>query len=1205
MDISKATTTEGRNADLLVKIYNPDGNLIASILPSDSSYHYAELMGRNDVTLNFETPTYVDIPVGSYIIWRGTKFTLRNVDELTMQHRRDFEYSVTFDSLIADLSTYLFVNPDDGRFTFSLTGKPRDHVKLLTRVLTARTGAEWNVGALVANAEGDSEATEKTVSYDANTCLEALNAMADAWETEWRVYGTTIDLCKVEFFTDTPLTISYGKGNGLRAGVRRTVDDSSATIGRVYVQGTDRNIDSSKYRDPVTGAPCSTLHLPAGVSYEFEGKTFKTSEDGRSVYWDDSSRPANEGALDLTDIYPTITHTISKVVCEDKDKCFWNIYPDTASLGSINYEECRLSNEALTVVFQTGMLAGKEFNANWKQDGKHFEIIPQEIDGLTMPSDVYIPKVGDTFKVFNMMLPTQYINDNENKTGAEWNLLYEAVKYLNDNIKKKFSISGEFDPIWTKSHWGEVGDRFVIGAYFNFMDETWMPEGTKIRITNIKTFLHKPYCPEVDLSNGSGHASLGTTLRKISAETKTMPQLIERSSNLSKRRYKDALDTIEALRAYLLGEYSDVINPVAVKTMQLLIGDERLQFDFYALDSETKIDAPVKYNTTTGDIECGACRVIHHSIGGDSNKINAISDSHTYGVFNVAETTIDTPDKDDSQYYLYITIYKSSAQSGKWQILEVGTEGASLAFYDSDNQAYNLLAGIFNAKYDGERSFAPLYGFTEILPGRITTDRIVSGDGVTYFDLANSVIGGNIKFRSSSGTERNVSEIEADLAQAESDLNDAITKGDSETLATAQEDISVFGQTIISGGHIKTELIDANALIIKRLLAGDSDGQRVDINPDNKAVDIFDKNGELVSTFEGNSYDEESLFGDSSGDVTGLVSAGSITQLDGKGGSNRTTSSVFSKVISDVFHTDGAVEVVFGGGVLTLEAYAEALIVTKTAVEQLSTSAYIYGGLHLLTFSDEACTAQIEDKCLEWGASASNISETVGMTDRKTIAMTGRSLMGSSGYHRLELTFSLSARQSGSYAKGSWSGISGVSYKGSFYISRYFANGLCLGRRADDYVAIMADSDSQEGMTLIANTLGEGLCVSQSGIETRTGGGTWLNMPTLLAFFNVTTSSSGATINVIKCSGTESLGAIRTVTGGVLVTFPSLWVTAFGLTNDNVSKRLLINVVPYTKGTAMTSVVLSSLTKSSLQLAFYNGTTRIDGGLAYVSIFKI
>lgn len=59
---------------------------------------------------------------------------------------------------------------------------------------------------------------------------------------------------------------------------------------------------------------------------------------------------------------------------------------------------------------------------------------------------------------------------------------------------------------------------------------------------------------------------------------------------------------------------------------------------------------------------------------------------------------------------------------------------------------YHLLVGILNSENNGERSFATLYGFTEILPGRITTDKIVSSDGKTYFDLVANEIAGRIRF---------------------------------------------------------------------------------------------------------------------------------------------------------------------------------------------------------------------------------------------------------------------------------------------------------------------------------------------------------------------------------------------------------------------------------------------------------------------------
>ena len=59
---------------------------------------------------------------------------------------------------------------------------------------------------------------------------------------------------------------------------------------------------------------------------------------------------------------------------------------------------------------------------------------------------------------------------------------------------------------------------------------------------------------------------------------------------------------------------------------------------------------------------------------------------------------------------------------------------------ESESGYYHFLVGILNSEYENYRSFAPLYGYTEILPSRITTDKVVSGNGNSYFDmLANAM----------------------------------------------------------------------------------------------------------------------------------------------------------------------------------------------------------------------------------------------------------------------------------------------------------------------------------------------------------------------------------------------------------------------------------------------------------------------------------
>lgn len=70
-----------------------------------------------------------------------------------------------------------------------------------------------------------------------------------------------------------------------------------------------------------------------------------------------------------------------------------------------------------------------------------------------------------------------------------------------------------------------------------------------------------------------------------------------------------------------------------------------------------------------------------------------------------------------------------SGTSGIFLISETAIE------MESEPNYYYLLVGTLNSEFENDRSYVELYGFTEVLPGRITTDRIVSSDGLNFFDF--------------------------------------------------------------------------------------------------------------------------------------------------------------------------------------------------------------------------------------------------------------------------------------------------------------------------------------------------------------------------------------------------------------------------------------------------------------------------------------
>ena len=406
--------------------------------------------------------------------------------------------------------------------------------------------------------------------------------------------------------------------------------------------------------------------------------------------------------------------------------------------NNLNFEDCLIEGEKMTVIFQSGMLSGKEFEVRYTHVGRKFEIIPQEIDGITMPDGgVWMPEVGDKYAVFGIQLPEAYISDNATRTGASWDVFREAVKYLYEHENKMFTFTGTLDGIWAKKRWLQIGGKIVLGGFVNFTDNQFHPEGSLIRMVGIKRFVNNPYSPEIELSNTPVGTSVASELNKIETNEVQVEENHKKALQFTKRYYRDAKETMEMLADSLLN-FSGAINPITVATMQMLVGDESLQFRF--VNSKTDpvvVNHDISYNLSTKVLNVPAGIIQHMTLG-----IKTLSNAHAagdYKYWDMAEYNSPSLVNPEKKFYLYAKCSKDN-QSGIFLLSET-----AIALEQIDGY-YHLLVGILNSENNEERSFATLYGFTEILPGRITTDKIVSSDGKTYFDLVTNEIAGRIRF---------------------------------------------------------------------------------------------------------------------------------------------------------------------------------------------------------------------------------------------------------------------------------------------------------------------------------------------------------------------------------------------------------------------------------------------------------------------------
>jgi len=757
----------GYNSKDMISLYNGDKEIKIEV--KDESYSYEAIMGEDTLTLYFSHPGYIEIPVGSWCDFYGKRYSLKKDSNFKKNGERNFEYTLILETGKADAMLWKVRHTVDRSIKFSYTAKAHEHLRLLVENLNRRSTG-WKVGDCI-------EGTEKVINYNHTYILDAFNQLAELYETEWQITEETVEgkqiktihLRKVEYNKENPLKLSYGKGHGFKVGVGRTSGDIPPEI--ILVETTDRNIDYSTYGSKY-------LLLPKNKTLVYEGRTYKTDADGTCVMRADKElTTAKEDSLDCTAIYPSRVGTVSSVIEVNKENNFFD-FVDKDIPEELNFEDCLIAGETMTVIFQTGMLTGKEFEVKYiheakdKKEARRFEIVPQEIDGITMPEpEVWRPKVGDTYAVFGMQLPKAYICNDSTQTGASWEAFKEAAKYLYEHEDKAFIFTGTLDGIWAKKRWLEIGGKIVLGGYVNFSDTQFHPEGSLIRMIGIKRFVNNPYSPEIELSNEPIGTSVSSDLNKIETNEVTVIEKHKDALQFTKRRFRDAKETMSMLEDALLN-FSGSVNPITVSTMQLLVGDESLLFRF--VNSKTnpvQVSHNITFNTSTKILNAPAGILQHLTLGISSLSSSHKADEYKYwDMANYDSPVLIDPDK---KYYLYAKVGKEN-QAGTFLLSETAIKMEQIAGY------YHLLTGVLNSEYEGSRSFVQLYGFTEILPGRVTTERILSPDGDTYFDLVKSEIGGNIQIKAGSSGLENLSEWEAahqeikDAAKAAKDTADSV-----------------------------------------------------------------------------------------------------------------------------------------------------------------------------------------------------------------------------------------------------------------------------------------------------------------------------------------------------------------------------------------------------------------------------------------------
>ena len=719
----------------MLTIFNKNGQMRTAIEPSDNSTQTKEVQGENLLNLSFTHYEHIPLDVLDYVDFEGERYWLLEKYAPKQINSQEWSYDLKMYGADSLIKRFLVLETTDGNAEpiFTLTATPREHAQMVLNCINAGMGnsTPWQLGQV----DGENLIV---IDYNGTYCNEALTKIVEAvgGKTEWWFDAQTLNICRCE--SGDEITLAYG--NGLTE-LERDTSNIAKFYTRLFPIGSDRNIDPEKYG-------YFRLMLPEKRKYV----EIQTEEYG---VFDHFEREA------FADIYPRRIGTVSEVRSEDvtdENGTPFTIYyfkDDTLDFDPNQYE---LPNETKRISFQDGDLAGMGetddhyFECNYNSDTREFELItiwPYDSD-TQLPGGNIIPRVGDHYILWNITMPDEYYTLAEQE-------LQQAVNQYNDEHWFDLSVyKGTTDHVWMELG----GKNLFLGRRVRLESVKYFPETgfRNSRITKITRKVNLPLQMDIEISDAvhTGtleqlNGSLSKMEEEVASNGKKAEQYKKEAQDFTVRRFRDTQETIRLLEKAMLANFTSSVSPLSVHTMAALVGDESLQFRFIDNSGNTVL-CDIAYSNTTHQLTAPKSILQHLTLGIDT--ITSDRQSEEYKTWNLEAYTspaIISETDTNKAFYLYAKVSKTE-NTGVYLLTDKAVAMEEVV------GSYHLLIGILNSEYNGERSFVTLYGFTEILPGRITTDKIVSGDGKTYFDLANSEIGGNIKFKSTSGEYKGIEE---------------------------------------------------------------------------------------------------------------------------------------------------------------------------------------------------------------------------------------------------------------------------------------------------------------------------------------------------------------------------------------------------------------------------------------------------------------
>lgn len=772
----------------MIDVKSISGEVLVSVPILKDAVSHEELMTSDYIQLHWDSDKGDVLPLGAYIEHNDERYSLLEPYIPSRQNEGVFRYSPQFHSRIIrwqKIIVPVYTYNEDGvtvksrELDWNFTGTPADAMYMVKQALKNELGEEWNTTL------GNDLPETITIAAQSSSVWSILSEIAEQCETEWwaEKRAQWLHLSKCNHGVSVDLEV------GKNVKVPSTVQSGQEYFTRFYAFGSSRNV--TQMESAVQGSIVNKRLTLDPAKYPGGYKDIRGHFSGGVYVSDLHPEEVMVKSLYFDEVYPSSKLTIAEVrkrmrYHTDDDGNYIRIggtdeepiYDQYAiwyfKIPGFDFkEEMIIENLELSVAFKSGELRGREFALTYHPKDKkvadkadvdkefsvkagEYEITFDESDYLIVPGVSYIiPHNGDEITVFNIEMPQEY------KESAYLELERELDKEIDRLTKDNKSYEVDSNPV----AFYEGGIDIHLGQSVNFTNND---ELLATRVMMVEKHIDYPFEQRIRIGNEivkGSRQQLKDEVRNVGEEVRRMNKYESSSSVIQKDhsrelmltmgRYLAMKDTLNMLQGAIEG-YTGGINPVTIETMAMLVGNEALQFKFVKSRTDfTLIDCPLVYNEETKQLNAAPCALVHLTLDIDSITAPNVRKNTDYRAWDMEEWHSEIFTDATKKYYVYAVV-EANGTAGTYELVPDNAEPIGMRDKLDSLGVYYLLVGILNAEYAETRELLPLYGFTQILPGQITTDVIRSADGSCYFDLARNEIGGIINFAAGSKGSLNI-----------------------------------------------------------------------------------------------------------------------------------------------------------------------------------------------------------------------------------------------------------------------------------------------------------------------------------------------------------------------------------------------------------------------------------------------------------------